>query len=483
MKTMKYILLTTIVIASACTDFEEMQVDPNRATQTHPGLLLTNIEVNTFNYIDISAALAVRQLAYTDGASNEQYYNWQRAGFGRYNRLRQIVKMDQEATRLNLNNYRALALFFKSVHILELSKVFGDVPYSDALQAEAGKFNPVYDTQEEIYTRVLADLKEANSLLNAGNGAITGDIIYNGDITSWKKLINSFTLRVLLSMSKKSGATGTQVINSFKEIVTTPATYPIFESNNDNASLRFLDLANNRYPYFNSNSLKTAYYMESSFVSLLQDLQDPRLFKFADITPQAAQNGLPPTDFNAYGGIDGSAPLATNTNLVVAGVVSKINPRYYNNPVNEPSNLLSYAEVEFMLAEAAARSWITADAEEHYKKGIAASFSFFNTTGVNAYLLRSGVAFNPSTAIKQIVTQKYINFFMNGGWEAFYNNLRTGFPVFSVNGGGVLNNQLVPKRWMYPQDEFLYNQANVEAAIQRQYTTDTINGEMWILKN
>jgi hypothetical protein len=483
MKTMKYIFFTIMVLASACTDFEDLQLDPNRATQTHPGLLLTNIEAITFNYIDIGAGLASRQLAYTDGASNEQYYNWQRAGFGRYNSLRQVTKMDQEAARLNLDNYRALALFLKSVHILELSKVFGDVPYSQALQAESGTFNPAYDTQEEIYMQVLTDLEEANSLLNTNNGAITGDIIYGGDITKWKKLVNSFTLRVLMSMSKKGGAIGTQVINRFNDIVDDPATYPIFESNDDNASLRFQDLVSNRYPYFNSNSLKTAYYMEASFVNLLKDLEDPRLFAFADITPQAADDELPTTDFDAYGGIDGSALLAANTNLVVAGLVSKVNPRYYNNPVNEPSNLLSYAEVEFILAEAAARNWITADAEDHYNNGVMASFEFFDATGVNAYLLGSEVAFNSSTAIEQIVTQKHINFFMNGGWEAFYNNLRTGFPVFSVNGGGVLNNQLVPKRWMYPQDELLYNQANVEAAIQRQYTNDNINGEMWLLKN
>lgn len=356
------------------------------------------------------------------------------------------------------------------------------MPYAEALQAETGTFSPGYDTQEEIYMQVLADLEEANNLLNTSNGAITGDIIYGGDITKWKKLVNSFTLRVLLSMSKKGGAIGTQVINRFNDIVDDPATYPIFESNDDNASLRFQDLVSNRYPYFNSNSLKTAYYMEASFVNLLKDLEDPRLFAFADITPQAADDELSVTDFDAYGGIDGSALLATNTNLVVAGAVSKVNPRYYDNPVNEPSNLLSYAEVEFILAEAAARNWITADAEDHYNNGVAASFDFFDAAGVGAYL--SGeAAFNSTTAIEQIVTQKYINFFMNGGWEAFYNNLRTGFPSFSVNGGGVLNNQLIPKRWMYPQDELLYNQANVEAAIQRQYTTDNINGEMWLLKN
>jgi hypothetical protein len=81
-----------------------------------------------------------------------------------------------------------------------------------------------------------------------------------------------------------------------------------------------------------------------------------------------------------------------------------------------------------------------------------------------------------------IITQKYINFFLNGGWESFYNHLRTGFPELSVDGGGVLNNEQVPKRWMYPQQELQLNTENVQAAIQRQYPQgDNINGVMWLL--
>lgn len=482
MKNIKYLSIVALVLLSvtACKDFDEMQVDPNRATQTHPGLLLTNIEASTFNYIDIGAALASRQMTYTDGAADEQYYNWQRAGFGRYNTMRQVVKMDEEAERLNLTNYRALALFFKSFHIIELSKVFGDVPYSDALQGASGSFNPAYDLQEEIYAQVLDDLEEANDMLDETNGTITGDVIYGGNITKWKKLVNSFTLRVLLSMSLKGG---TDAENRFKTIFDNSSDFPIFESNEDNASLVFRDLAGNRYPFFNSNGLKTAYYMEGSFINMLTDFEDERLFVFADRTPNAVSDGVPPTDFSAYGGLDGSAPLATNTNRVVAGEISKINPRYYNSPTNEPSNLLSYSEVEFTLAEAAERGWISSDPEVHYNQGILASFQFFDVSGGESYLTNPGVPYeSEGGGLEQILTQKYINFFMNGGWETLYNHLRTGFPEFKVDGGGVLNNQQVPKRWMYPQDELLYNQSNVDEAIARQYTTDNINGVMWLYK-
>lgn len=484
MKTIKIFSIVAVLLwANSCKEFDELQIDPNRAIQTHPSLILTNLEVSTFRVIDVGAALASRMMVFTDGAADEQYYSWQRSGFGRYNSVRQAMKMTEEAERLGLENYLPLASFFNSVHIIELTKVFGDVPYTDAIKAGEGVYAPAYDRQEDIYLKVLDDLKQASTALDASKGEITGDVIYRGDIMKWKKLINSYSLRVLISLSNKTNNANLDVVNRFQEIVGNPDQYPIFTSNDDNAALHFHDLVDNRYPYLNNNNFKTAYYMEESFVNLLKDKQDPRLFTFADKEPQGT--GLDDTDFNAYGGLDGSAPLADNTNRLLDGEGSRADARYYSDPVNEPSVLIGYAEVEFTLAEAAQRGWITSQAADHYERGIRASFDFYglSTEEQDAYLQEPSVVYDPAKGVEIIITQKYINYFLNGGWEPFYNHLRTGFPVFSVDGGGVLNNGQVPKRWMYPQDELRLNTANVEAAIQRQYPNgDNINGEMWLLK-
>lgn len=482
MKTIKFTgLIILLLVANACKDFEELQHDPNRATETHPSLLLTNIEVSSFNAIDLGSGLASRMLVFTDGATDEQYYGWLRAGYSRYNTMRQVSKMDEEAQRLALDNYRALALFFNSLQIFEITKVFGDVPYSDAMKATTGVYAPAYDPQKNIMLKVLEDLETANASLDDSKGAITGDVIYNGDILKWKKLINSLALRVLTSLSLKEDDDDLNIADRFNEIVSDPDQYPIFTSNDDNAALHYFDLTGNRYPFFNNNSLKTAYYLEESFVDLLKSYKDPRLFTFADNKPESSE--LPATDFNAYGGLDGSAPLADNTNRLLDGEASPVDKRYYNDPVNEPSILLGYAEVEFMLAEAAARGWISDDAEEHYDNGVRASLDFYKVPADDQddYLQQPGVAFDPAKDIEMIITQKYINFFINGWWEPFYNHLRTGFPKFSVDGGGVLNDGKVPMRWMYPQEELLLNPQHVNDAIQRQYPGgDNINGVMWL---
>ena len=80
-----------------------------------------------------------------------------------------------------------------------------------------------------------------------------------------------------------------------------------------------------------------------------------------------------------------------------------------------------------------------------------------------------------------INTQKYLAFYMNSGWESFYNQRRTGIPQFAV-GPATQNGGLVPKRWMYPQDELDNNFENVAEAVNRQFNgNDNINGNMWML--
>jgi hypothetical protein len=72
---------------------------------------------------------------------------------------------------------------------------------------------------------------------------------------------------------------------------------------------------------------------------------------------------------------------------------------------------------------------------------------------------------------------------MNTGWQPFFEQRRTGFPVFETVGAGILNGGKIPKRWMYPTDEYNNNRVNVENAVKSQYSEgDNINGVMWLLQ-
>lgn len=484
MKKILLILSAAVCLATAgCKKFEDFQTDPNKTTQATPDLLLPTIVQAAFNEVSTDAALASRQLVYTDGVSNQQYYGWQRGSFNDYNHLRQVARMQAEATRTGKPLYAALAKFFKAYFGLRLTLTFGDVPYSQALKGDDGIYSSAYDRQEDIFASILADLEAANAALAGGNESLQGDIVYNGDVQKWRKLVNTFTLRVLMLLSKKEAHASLRVKERFAAIVNNPSQYPVFTSNTDNAKLTFYDIQGNRYPYFNNNAIQTAFYMEESFVNRLQILHDPRLFRFAAIAPMHAS--LPETDFAAYGGVKGSATISENTTRVVAGEASKINARYYNSAVNEPSTAVSFAELQFILAEAVLRGWISGNAENYYKNGIRASMEFYgiDAAAINTYLQQPAVQLTAGNSLEAVLTQKHIASFMQNGWLSFYEQRRTGFPQFDIAGSGILNNGKIPLRWMYPETETQLNRENVSSAISRQFAqNDNVNGVMWLLK-
>ena len=493
MKQSKIVLFfAALVLLSSCKKFDEFQVNPNNPTIADPSLLLPIIERLAFSNVSSDAALASRYLVYTQSASNEQYYGWQRNNMS-YGAITQVVKMEQEAERVGKLNYRYIGKFFKAYFIVNMTQTFGDVPYSQMMQSimnnnfsDSSATQPVYDKQQDIYRGVLDDLKIANDSLSTAEVAIGGDLVFDGDIEKWKKLINSFSLRVLMSLSKKEADATLNIKQRFSEIVSNPAKYPLISSNSENGSLPFYDITGNQYTYFNNNSMKTDFYLDSTFVDILQENNDPRIFVFGKPAPASS---LPPTDFNAYDGLVGSAPLDYNTGKRGDGLASQINDRYSYEAINEPSVLMSYAEVQFLLAEAAFRGWITGDPETFYETGIEAALEFSNfnnaysASDIVDYLSQPSIALQSGSEIEQIITQKYVSMFMNTGWQPFFEQRRTGFPEFETAGSGILNGGNIPKRWMYPTDEYDNNMVSVENAVRDQYPDgDDVNGVMWILQ-
>jgi hypothetical protein len=361
-----------------------------------------------------------------------------------------------------------------------MTEVFGDIPYSQALGAVSGNFKPEYDTQESIYKGILQELEEANNLLDDSKGKINGDIIYGGNASQWKKLVNAFRLRLLIHLSKKEANANLNIKSQFQSIVSDPAKYPLFTSIADNAQLVFNGSAPDNYnPDFGYLSLSTAVSMEKGFVNILKDKNDPRLFEIAEPV-----SGLPAGEFSSYEGDD--AGLTVSDQQTASDNASRIKARYHSDKINEPWILMGYSEQEFIIAEAITRGWITGPgtAKEHYENGIRASMLFYNIdeSEIDSYIAQPEVALNSTTGLAQIALQKYIALFMNSGWESFMEQRRTGIPVLSV-GPGTYNNGKVPKRWLYPQSEYDYNLGNLTEALQRQYGgNDDVNELMWLIK-
>ncbi len=491
---MKKLLILYIAVFSglaSCKKLEEINVDPNRVTETHPQLQLTQIEWDAFRYGNETGPLyAEKKLVQTDGESAGQYYKWDRSDFSPYSRMRDVTKMMEEATRINSNAYLALGKFFRAFYFLNLTLTFGDVPYSQALQGESQETYtpPVYDKQKDVFKGILAELKEANDLLANENSIIAGDIIYKGDVTKWRKAINAFRLKVLMLLSKKEADADLNIKSTFAQIVTNE---PLFESNSDDAQLVFLDQEGNRYPEFNSSSYGSGMYMDSTFIRRLQDREDPRLFIYCTQTKNAEDNGLAIDDFSAYEGGDPAAPYSEVNTKAANGKTSKVNNRYHKDPTTEPMVVIGFSEQQLIIAEGIVRGWVAGDAAEYYNDGVKASFKFYQTyaKGLGQYVSESiATAYlakpinNLATAatneekIEKIIMQRYLRAFLQSPWGPFFDHLRTGYPSFRRPAG--VN---IPFRWIYPQAEYNTNADNVAAAIQSQFGegNDKISSQPW----
>lgn len=488
---MKKILLLVLSVwmCVSCGNLEEMNLDPNNATQTHPKLLLTQICMNAFKR-GTDGMYATKKVIQTDGENAEQYYKWTRGSFGYYDNLRNVQKMAEEAERVEAPAYTALAKFFRAYYFYELTLRFGDIPYSQALKGETEKvFTPEYDMQKSIFYGILSELKEADEILANDATVIDGDIIYNGSGSQWRKLVNSFRLKVLMTLSNHTTVNGLNIAMEFNAIATGK---PLMESLKDNGQLVYLDQQGNRYPQFNAQW--SGYYMDDTFIQRMRERRDPRLFIFSSQTNKGKTDGKAIDDFSSYEGGDPAAPYSDAIDKVSKGTISPINDRFRTDPIVEPTMLMGYAELQQILAEAVVRGWTNGNARTYYENGIRASFSFYeanaknyaqylNQAAADAYLQEPLVDFTLATTteqkIERIVMQKYLVTFYQGNWDSFFEQLRTGYPDFKRPAG-----TQIPKRWMYPQSEYDNNGTHVAAAIARQFGTgnDNINQPAWWLR-
>jgi len=459
----KYIVGFAFILLgfSSCKKYSDFQTNPNLPSTATPALLLTGISYSIFYYDNTSAAFASRQLTYYERGNSNQDYSWTEGSFGNYDVLRQVMQMDSLAVQSGQQQYLGLTKFFRALLFSQMTEVFGDIPYSKALQAVSGNYKPEYDDQESVYKGLLQELDDANNLLDDSKGKINGDIIYGGAASQWKKLVNAFKLRLLIHLSKKESDANLNIKTQFQNIISNPGKYPLFTSNDDNAQLVFNSSSqNNYYPDYGYLSLSTAVSLEKGLATILKDRSDPRLFEFAEPV-----SGSPAGVFSSYNGVD--AGLTIGDQQTTSSNASRIKSRYYDDKINEPWILMGYAEQEFLIAEA-----------------ITGSMKFYGVddADITTYLAGPMVSFNSGTALNQIAIQKYISLFMNSGWEAFTEQRRTGIPTLDV-GPGTYNNGVVPKRWLYPLSEYDYNSGNLEDALQKQFGgNDDVNNVMWLLQ-
>lgn len=459
MKKYTLLLLLTSLLTACTNNFEEINTDPNRPKEINPGVMLGQMQYRIVN----SSTGAARQFTHelmqvdaprgsTSGAGLHRYVVNPGAGVWSnfYGYLADIQDIYTIADRLKENNYKAIALVYKSWAYSILTDLYGDVPYSQATKATEGIVKPGFDKQKDIYVQLLKDLETANGLFDETKAlTYAGDLVYNANtltsgknagILRWKKFTNSLRLRLLLRVLKRDGEVNAK--EQITAILADPAKFPVMTANADDAIFRYPGT----FPYFNPNynartlDWRDGTYFTEFFLNKLNADNDPRRAIWAiPITV----NGQP-----VYQGIRSGYPT---TQEYAVGKNSSYTDALKTLP--QLGVMMPYAEVEFIKAELALTGYATGKTPKaHYDAGIAASIVQWGAAVPANFLAQPTVVYNATATtekqLEQIMTQKYYAYFFVD-YQSWFEKRRTGYPVLPRGAGIPVENKF-PNRVPYP---------------------------------
>ncbi|HEU4748085.1 MAG TPA: SusD/RagB family nutrient-binding outer membrane lipoprotein [Gemmatimonadaceae bacterium] len=352
-----------------------------------------------------------------------------------------------------------------------VTDVWGDVPYSEALQGDEEEviIQPAYDPQQEIYAGIFRDLNEAvTAIAGAPASAVTlggADPLYGGNSVKWQRFGNSLRARHAMRMANINAA-GAEA--ELEAAIAAPG--GLIQSNADNAQMNWPGGGVYDNPWSVNNQTRDDHRLSERLLNQMVPYNDPRVSVYAQPTL---------ADPNVYAGMPNG--LSATDAATYSLTSSRPGSVFYSNDAfcadcpalpgaNFPSFVLTYAEVSFILAEAAARGWIAGNPAALYEQGIRASMEQWGVTdqaAINAFLLRPEIVYVPGPeGLRRIALQKWIALYTDGV-QAWSEWRRTCVPATVVPGPDAIINS-VPRRYQYSIREQSVNGANVEAAIARQ---------------
>ena len=482
MKKMTRILASALTVISllclntSCTnDFEDINANPNSPEVVQPEFLLTNVitefsNQNTYeqgfnlsNYFaHFSAAI---DFGFADRyivGSNGTYWN---TLFGL------LTDIESMKSLPNTNEaYNAIGDILKSMMFSQLTDMWNDVPYSEALRLEEGFSTPKYDTQESIYTDpqigILVVLKRSAETLENSTQVIRGDVMFNNDLNQWARLANSLRVRYIMRISKR--------LSDFSELQALASSGNLMQSNADNAVVPYLASAPNQFPFFLAASgANEEHVMTFTVDSVLTLWDDPRIGVFYKPTQRSLSTNTP--EYRGIRNGQNRETIAADP-TITAESISLFGSIFRDSPNAVDAQFMQYAELQFALAEAAERGYITGNANTYYQNGVTASFTYYNVQVPGDYFTRAAIALNGSNNLEKILTQKWMSL-INVGHEAWFNIRRTGIPALQV-GPDAANDGRYPVRYFYPESEQATNQQNYQIAVNR-IGGDNLNSKSW----
>lgn len=546
-----WVLLACIFGFTSCSDqyMEDMNTDPSKAETIDPNAQLTTAQLQTYG--DLGMVEIYRNYLY--GFTQQLMGCWNTTNYGGRHTLdnsemsrvwttfytaaiKNLTDAQcRTATDEGKTNIHAALTIYRVYLMSIITDIYGDVPCYEAGKGFLeGIFTPRYDTQEEIYLSFFDDLSQAEQALSASKDAITGDVIYGGDIQKWKKLANSLRMRFAMRISNVAPERARQEFEA-----ALAAEGGIFESADDEALIKYMDVAfsfgQEAYSDYRGNALSQLLfgndpannpsYLCSTLFNQLYSTSDPRTFMLSrcyydglmsatrpdnriDLTDEMLSKGIAfqPRDPGAYSwepwpaGYDSDVlkALAENNPAIEVSVARETEPKLANNILkgDNPGVVMTFAETRFLLAEAALKNWnlgsMSQDVESFYAEGVRAAIDFLtqrygcaavDEVEFNVYMAKNGIGYTDEQKLASIHTQAWILHFTNPA-ECWANQRRSGYPKLKSPaeygfGQFLTGGAEIPVRLCYPVLEASYNKVGYEEALQRMGGTDSWNTRLW----
>jgi Starch-binding associating with outer membrane len=496
------ILFFPIWVLSSCDKgFDELNINKTAATAINPVFTLNNATINMSfpNGILIYEMGIVQQIVTPNsgvltGANFNQDNRevtpqvWQRY-------YRSVIRntYDVITTTKNLPNRANLynmARILQAYSFMVLADNYGDIPFTEAGKGYTDQITtPKYDTQQNVYSGIIKELTEATAALDASKTIEVADVLYSGNVSLWKKLGNSLLLRAGMRLSKIDAAQAQQIAQKAFQ-------GGLIEINSENAVVKHdANYLNSVGQLLNSTEANN-FYLAAPFVDYLQKTNDPRL-RSISVRYVGAKSG--PEQVTAKANIDPSLQIGMpfgfdNSSINSEVTKSKLASFYDFSQVDRtrmakttsPMFLVSAAQTQLLLAEAAQKGWITGTtAETFFNRGVKLHLEQMAFYDANSAISAAAIdtyqkanPFNPSSALEQINTQYWVASFLNGP-EAFANFRRTGFPNLAPNPfpGKAIKGSFI-RRLTYPNSEISINNSNVKEAITRM-GADDLDTKVW----
>lgn len=517
-------------LTTSCSDFGDINIDPehlNEGTLDY-NLLFSGMQVQALgsnwdvwrngiiygtNMLQQTTSLTWAQgVFYTYNETFNAAF-WDALYKGDRGAIRDVIDfMTKREDVEGFENDYQVARIMKAYLFHRMTDLYGDIPYSEAGRIKDGITKPQYDTQEDIYNDLLEELDDAQAAIDVSAGSQLGsaDLYFNGDGTKWKKFANSLMLRVAMRLSKVNP-------DKAKEWVNKAVSNGLIEEASDNAVLYRTDgttADDSAEPYGKvfAHEEPVGFFLSDYFVNLLKNTNDPRLALIAVVVSEnpdekydsdrfnkgsydpAVQEGMP-IGYDLNGGewdLSNAPGYPEDGDYKTA---YSLPSRYTYSDVKAPTMIVTYAENQLLLAEAAYRGWLTGgkSAKEYYESGVKAAmeqFSFYeNAKSIyEQYITSASISqylqdnpFDENRALEMINTQYYITTFCDT-YETFANWRRSGYPELTpVNNGypGAVTNGTIPRRFTYPASESQSNSENYTEAVTRLKNGDTMTSRVW----